>query len=260
MIGPSILWLYGAPWLMAGVLGVLGAVLGSFIATLVLRWPQERSVMSGRSHCDGCDAVLQPFDLVPLVSAILIGGRCRHCDGAINPLHWQIEALAMLIGVSAGLLITGPGAIIAALFGWLLLPLAVLDLTDFWLPDRLTAFLAIAGLAVGLTGMEPPLIERVIGGAGGFLALWSIGKGYQLLRGREGLGGGDPKLLGAIGLWLGWRLLPIVLVLACMIGFGALLFGYVTGRRAAWNDRLPLGTLMAVAAYPAEIIMLLPLA
>lgn len=241
----------------AVLLGLFGAILGSFIAALVIRWPQDRSVIAGRSHCDACDAVLGPVDLVPLLSALAMRGRCRHCAAPIDPLHWQIELAALAIGVSAGALIAGPSAIAVALFGWLLLALAALDITDFWLPDRLTLTLALTGLATGLTGIAPPLMDRLIGGVAGFAALWAIAAGYKAYRGHEGLGGGDPKLLGAIGLWLGWQMLPVVVLLAGMAGLGVALFWMVSGRGMQRDDRLPFGALLAVAAYPAAIAMLM---
>lgn len=245
------------PWVSATVLGVLGAIIGSFIAALVIRWPQDRSVLAGRSHCDACDAVLGPADLVPLLSALAMRGRCRHCAAPIDPLHWRIELTALLIGGAAGLLIAGPASIAVAMFGWLLLALGALDATDFWLPDRLTLTLAICGLGSGLIGIAPSIGDRVIGGAVGFGALWAIGAAYRAWRGREGLGGGDPKLLSAIGLWLGWQLLPIVVVLAAMTGLGVVLFWQLTGRAVRADDRLPFGALLAIAAYPVEIAVLM---
>ena len=244
------------PWLWPVALGVLGAVIGSFLATLVIRWPQDRSVLRGRSHCDGCDAVLGPRDLIPLASAVLARGRCRHCGGAIDPLHWQIELAALGIGVIAGLAVPGTTALAGAVFGWLLLTLAALDVTDFWLPDPLTMALALAGLTTGVAGVEPPLNDRLIGGAAGFASLWLIGFAYKRLRGREGLGGGDPKLLGAIGLWLGWRILPAVLLLAALTGLAFVLVGMVRGRAAKLDDRMPFGALLAIAAYPAWLFLL----
>ena len=237
-------------------LGLLGAVLGSFIATLVIRWPEGRSVMRGRSHCDACDAALTARDLVPLLSAALARGRCRTCGAAIDPLHWQIELAALWIGAVAGLAIGGPVAVAGAVFGWLLLALAALDITDFWLPDRLTGTLALAGLATALFGVEPALTDRLIGGVAGFVSLWAIGAGYKLVRGREGLGGGDPKLLGAIGLWLGWAMLPAVLLLAALTGLALVLVGLVRGRSARLDDKAPFGALLAIAAYPAWLFLL----
>jgi leader peptidase (prepilin peptidase)/N-methyltransferase len=243
-------------WLWPVALGVLGAVIGSFLATIVIRWPQDRSVLKGRSHCDGCDAVLGPRDLIPLASAVLARGRCRHCGARIDPVHWQIELAALGIGVMAGLVVPGPVALAGAVFGWLLLTLAALDVTDFWLPDPLTLTLALAGLAAGVAGVEPVPTDRLIGGAAGFGSLWLIGFAYKKLRGREGLGGGDPKLLGAIGLWLGWRMLPAVLLLAALTGLAFVLVGMVCGRAAKLDDRMPFGALLAIAAYPAWLFLL----
>lgn len=242
------------PWLVA--MGVFGAIIGSFIAALVIRWPQDRSVLVGRSHCDSCNAVLGPVDLVPLLSALWSRGRCRHCGAPIDPLHWWIELLALLIGVSAAWLVPGDASIGVAIFGWLLLALGALDLREFWLPDPLTLTLAVTGAVAGWIGIEPSLNDRLIGGAAGFGVLWAIGAGYKLARGREGLGGGDPKLLGAIGLWMGWRILPIVVTLAAMVGLGVALARMMTGRGVRSDDRFPFGTLLAIAAYPVEIAML----
>lgn len=244
-------------WLCAAGLAGLGAIFGSFIAALVVRWPQGRSVLRGRSACDACGVTLRPRDLVPIVSGVLADGKCRSCGAAIDPLHWRIEAIALAIGASSGLMLSGGEALAAAVFGWLLLALAALDVTEFWLPDELTVTLAVAGIVAGVVGIAPSMTDRLIGGAGGFTALWAIGAGYRLIRHREGLGGGDPKLLGAIGLWLGWQLLPAVLFLAALAGLGVVLFRLLTGRGATLADRLPLGTLMAIAAYPALLVMLM---
>ncbi|MES2045907.1 MAG: prepilin peptidase [Pseudomonadota bacterium] len=244
------------PWLWPLALGLLGAIVGSFVATLVIRWPEGRSVLRGRSHCDACDAMLRPRDLVPLFSAALAQGRCRHCAAPIDPRHWQIELAAASIGVLAGLAVPGPVALAGAVFGWVLLALAALDLAALWLPDRLTITLALGGLLTGAIGIDPPLTTRLIGGAAGFGGLWCVGQGYRLLRKREGLGGGDPKLLGAIGLWLGWAMLPAVLLLAALTGLALVLAGAMTGRAARLDDRVPFGALLAIAAYPAWLFLL----
>ncbi len=241
-------------WWVAG-LAVLGALNGSFIATLVLRWPEGRSAVRGRSACDGCGRTLRASELVPLLSAIAARGRCRRCGGRIDPLHMQIETIALLIGAGAGAVAPGITGLAGAVFGWLLLALGALDVRAFWLPDRLVVPLAMLGLAGGVAGMAPPLADRAIAGVAGFALLAIVARGYRRWRGREGLGGGDPKLLGAIGLWLGWRMLPAVLLCAGLIGLGVVLFRQVTGRPMAATDALPLGTLLAVAAYPAWLMM-----
>ena len=238
------------------LLGGLGAVIGSFLATLVLRWGQERSVLQGRSHCDSCHAALGPRDLVPLLSAALARGSCRRCGARIDARHWQIELGCVFVGVLAGIAVPGPVGLAGAVFGWLLLTLAALDLAYFVLPNVLTATLAVGGLVTGLLGVDPALQDRLIGGAGGFAALWLTGAGYRLLRGREGLGGGDPKMLGAIGLWLGWQILPVVVFLASLTGLAIVLVGMATGKSAALTDAKPFGALLAIAAYPAWLFLL----
>jgi len=241
----------------AAALGLLGAILGSFIAALAIRWPAGRSVASGRSACDNCGHTLRARDLVPIASALALRGRCRDCGERIDPRHLLIEGIALIIGGSAGWAAPGLEGIAGAVFGWLLLGLAALDVAALWLPDRLTATLAGAGLVAGSFGLDPPLSDRFIGGGAGFLVLWSIAAGYRRLRGRHGLGGGDPKLLGGIGLWLGWRLLPPVLVLACLVGLGLVLFRQLSGRPLARDDALPFGAFLAAAAYPAWIAMVI---
>ena len=147
----------------------------------------------------------------------------------------------------------GQAGFMGALFGWLLIALAALDLRHFWLPDRLTASLALVGIASGLTGLAPSLLDRTIGALAGFAALAIIATVYRRLRNREGLGGGDPKLLGAIGAMLGWQALPYVVLGAS--GAGLLFVGLqlARGRKVQATDRLPLGTLMALTAFPLWI-------
>ncbi|MBS0284978.1 MAG: prepilin peptidase [Proteobacteria bacterium] len=233
-----------------------GAIAGSFLATIVIRWPEGRGVTRGRSACDSCGRGLGGADLVPLLSALALRGRCRACGAAIDRRHWQIELGCALIGALAGYVAPGAAGVAGALFGWLLLTLAALDVAALWLPDALTGALALAGVAAGALGIFPSLEERLLGGVAGFASLWTIATLYRLVRKREGLGGGDPKLLGAIGLWLGWRLLPAVVVLAALVGLGLALFERLRGRPIASDARLPFGAFLAVAAYPAWLMMI----
>ena len=245
-------------WIWPILLALAGAIAGSFLATIVIRWPEGRGVTAGRSACDSCGRTLTAPELVPLVSAMLLRGRCRNpvCGKPIDPRHWQIELGCALIGVAAGYVAPGVEGAFGALFGWLLLTLAALDVAALWLPDVLTGTLALLGLAAGALGVMPSLEERVIGGAAGFASLWLIARLYRVVRGHEGLGGGDPKLLGAIGLWLGWRLLPAVVTLAALIGLGLALFERVRGQALPANAKLPFGAFLAVAAYPAWLMMI----
>ena len=234
---------------------VLGAAIGSFLATILIRWPQGRSVVAGRSACDHCGRTLEARDLVPILSWSLAKGRCRACGGRIDRRHLAVEAGGALIAVTAIFAHPMPLAVVTALLGWWLFLLAALDLEHEWLPDRLTWPLLAAGLAAGWGGLGPPLDSRLIGAAAGFASLFLIARGYRLLRGREGLGGGDPKLFAALGAWLGWQALPYVLLGAGLLGLAALLLRRRKGHKIGATDRLPFGTLMALAGWPIWLVI-----
>lgn len=232
-----------------GIVGALaGAIIGSFVATLTLRWPEGRG-LGGRSACDACGATLRWFELVPFVSLLVQRGRCRRCHAPIAAQHFVVELVCAIVGGLALWQFPGFGGAFGAVFGWLLIALAALDLKHFWLPDSLTAALALTGAAGAFAGLHPPALDRVIGGVGGFALLWAVGAGYRLVRKREGLGAGDPKLFGAIGLWVGWQALPLVLLGASAAGLGMALVLMLRQRLTA-TTRLPLGTMMAAAAFP----------
>jgi leader peptidase (prepilin peptidase)/N-methyltransferase len=261
---------------------ILGAILGSFIAALVARWPVHRRISEGRSRCDACGGVLRWYELVPVISYLLQQGRCRRCDDVIDSDTIAIEIAAGLIGAVPFLYFLGPeigsamgassaddplspGAIAAiklALFGWLLLPLAWLDFRHYWLPNALVLALAlgavmlIIGLQWHLGSLDFLQTGRAItqyhllSGAIGFATLWLVSKAYLYLRGREGLGGGDPKLFGAIGMWTGWEALPFILLFAAALGLILALVAMAGGRDITGTTRFPFGTLLALSAWP----------
>lgn len=228
---------------------LLGAIVGSYLATLAIRWPAGRPAAWGRSRCDICATPLAAAELVPLASFVALRGRCRRCGSAIDARHPAIELAAALIGAASLWLHPSLAGLAGASFGWILLLLAVLDTEHFWLPDRLTLPLVVLGLASGLLSAPSPG-ERAIGAAAGFLVFAAIGLIYRLLTRRDGLGLGDAKLLAAIGAWLGWQMLPLVVLGACLTGFASLAFGIARGRAISRHQRLPLGALMAVTAWP----------
>jgi leader peptidase (prepilin peptidase) / N-methyltransferase len=249
MVSPQIVWI--------AVGGLLGLLIGSYIATLTMRWPRGRSASGGRSACDGCGRTLAWHELTPLLSFALLRGRCRACGAAIDRRHPLIEAAAALIGAASLAAQPEAGGLLGAAFGWTLLTLAVLDAEHFWLPDALTLPLAAAGLLAALVA-DPPLVHRLIGLAAGFAALWGVAAIYKALRGRRGLGGGDPKLFGAIGAWLGWPALPFVLLLAALAGLALVGLRLARGQAVSRTTRLPFGALMAVAAWALWLVDPLP--
>lgn len=235
---------------------VLGAIFGSFIATVAIRWPRQDSALRGRSACDGCGAPLAAIRLVPLLSFIVQRGRAGCCGSRIDPVHPIGEIMGALIGGASAA--GAPDLAIAAtgaLFGWLLLLLALLDARHYWLPDALNALLAIAGIGVALLGIQPGLAGRLIGGVAGFLLFAMVRLGYRRLRGREGMGGGDVKLFGAIGLWLGWQVLPLVLFGAALAGLSWSLILHAAGRPITGASRLPFGVFLALAGWSGWLIL-----
>jgi leader peptidase (prepilin peptidase)/N-methyltransferase len=165
-----------------------------------------------------------------------------------------IEGLCGLVGGAAMLVAPGQAGLMGALFGWLLVTLAALDLKHYWLPDRLVLMLLLVACVSAAAGLTPPLIDRAIGAVAGYGVLALIAIAYRRIRKREGLGGGDPKLLGAIGAMLGWQALPLVLLGASGVGLLFVALRIAGGQTVTATDRLPLGALMALAAFPMWIL------
>ena len=241
--------------LLAALGFVFGAVAGSFLATILIRWPQGRSVVAGRSRCDRCDAPLRIPDLVPILSHAALRGRCRACGGRIDSRHALVELSAAMVGLVAMVAHPWPLAAVTLLLGLWLLLIALLDVEHQWLPDALTLPLVPLGLAAAWAGFGPPLAERAAGAALGWAVLFAMAFAYRRLRGREGLGGGDPKLLGAIGAWLGAFQLPFILLGAGLLGLASILLMRLRGEEIGPASRLPLGALMAIAAWPVWLIV-----
>ena len=188
--------------------------------------------------------------MIPLVSFALQRGKCRGCDSRIGARQPGIEVLAALIG---GLMLwmspdsVGLGG---ALFGWLLLALFVFDAEHLWLPNVATGLLAAAGLLFGPAYLQ----DRLIGLVAGFAALELIRQTYRAVRHREGMGGGDPKLLGGIGAWLGWAALPFVLLGASLLGLILIVVRFARGQPISGDLPLPFGALMAASGFGYWIV------
>lgn len=239
-----------APPILAALFAGAGLVIGSFLGLVSLRVPARVDIVRGRSRCGGCGRALSPWRLIPLVSYAIARGRCHDCGAAIPARYPLMEAACALIGVWAALgQPTLAAAFLTAVLGWQLLLIAVIDGEHFWLPDQLTLPLLATGLlaAILLGGVSLP--DAVIGAGVGFAALWLIGRAYRGLRGREGLGGGDPYLLAAGGAWVGWIGLPSILVWAATAGLSVVLARGLSGRRISVEDRLPFGVFLALGIW-----------
>ena len=240
-------------WFQLGLIVVLGAIWGSFVAALCSRWPSGESVSDGRSHCDQCYAKLGMSDLVPILSYLWLRGKCRYCAHPIGAAAIFIELASAAIGLVA-LLTLNPGqALSAAIFGWLLLPLVILDYLRLWLPNRLVLALALAGLLVGpFLTPDVTWLDRACGVIFGFLSLEIVRQAFRKLRNTEGMGGGDPKLFAGIGIWLGWQALPMTLLLACIVGFVFIAITYARTKKSALQ--LPFGSFLGAAAFSIALI------
>lgn len=233
----------------------LGAIIGSFLGTIVSRWPRGQSVVRGRSRCDGCDRALNALDLVPLASWLLARGKCRICGARIDRVHPLIELGCALIGGFCAWAFDPLAALFFAAGGWLLLTLAVLDARHMWLPDALILPLAALGLTLGDWILPAPFLDRVIGTVAGIILFALLAFVYRRLRGRDGLGLGDAKLLGAIGAWMGWQALPFVLLIASMAALLWVLALRVTGQQMHALTRIPLGTFLCLAVVPTWMVL-----
>lgn len=241
---------------MAALLGgVLGLAIGSFLATILVRWPKGENALAGRSRCDACGTVLKARELVPILSWLVRRGRCRACGAKIDPRHLAMELAAAIIGVVAVLAHPLPLALVTAGLGWWLLLTAALDVEAQWLPDLLTLPLVALGLLAAWGGFGPPLVERLWGAGIGWASLEGIRWIYRLSRGRDGMGGGDPKLFAAAGAWVGVWNLPVILLVAGLLGIAAALTMILRGQQVRAGTRMPLGTLIALALWPAWLLV-----
>lgn len=244
--------------IFAAFLGGVGLIVGSFLGLVSLRLPRGEDVVFDRSRCGGCGRTLKPWRMIPVLSWALSRGRCADCGSVIPMRYPLIELGSGLIGVWAGL---SSGdfatALMTGVLGWNLLIIALVDAEHFWLPDQLTLPLFAGGLIAavvlhpaGLPAALPAALgPPLLGAAVGFGGLWLLARLYRLVRGREGLGGGDPFLLGAGGAWIGWTGLPSVLLWASAAGLSVVLTMLIVRRRVSATDRLPFGVFLSIGLW-----------
>jgi len=238
------------PALLAVALGGAGLLAGSFLGLVSVRLPIGEDFVSGRSRCRGCDRALGSWRLIPVLGYAVSRGRCAACGAAIPIRYPAMELACSAIGVCAAL--TQPSlaaALLTALLGWQLLLLAVVDGEHFWLPDQLTLPLLGTGLLAAVVLDRLSVLDSLIGAAVGFGGLWLLARAYRRVRGRDGLGGGDPFLLAAGGAWTGWIGLPGVLLWAALAGLSVVAARLVTGGRVSGSDRLPFGVFLALGVW-----------
>ncbi len=231
------------------VLIATAPLFGSFVGVVIDRLPAGRGLVWPRSHCGACGTVLGARDLVPLASWFAGRGRCRHCGAWLGWFYPGVELAALVIAGLALAVDRGLDAWVDAALGWWLLALSWIDWRHGVLPDVLTWPLAVLGLAAAW-GLAPEEVgDRLAGAACGYLGLWLVARLYRRLRGRDGLGLGDAKLLAAAGAWVGASGLPTVLAGAALAALAAAGAMQLAGHRLNRYAALPFGPFLAVAAW-----------
>lgn len=246
--------------LLFGSAFVLGLLLGSFLNVVIYRLPimmereykrdfhsyfetdldpAERKELEApfnlilpHSHCPNCDAEIKPWHNVPLVSYLMLGGKCRFCGKAISKRYPVVE---LVTGILTAIVVWQLGftwqALAGCVFTWALVALTGIDFDKQLLPDNITLPLLWAGLSINLWDVFVPLQDAVVGAIAGYLALWAVFHIFKLVTGKEGMGVGDFKILAAIGAWFGWQMLPLVILLSAAVGAVAgLTWSVIAGR------------------------------
>ena len=266
---------HSLPWLYFSLVFLFSLMIGSFLNVVIHRLPimlerewqaeylgyfnpetqpqqEERyNLMVPRSACPHCGHAITAMENIPLLSWLWLKGRCRECQAPISARYPLVELLTALLSlVVAATFAPGWGLLAALLLTWVLVALTFIDLDKMLLPDQLTLPLLWGGLLFNLAGGFAPLADAVIGAMAGYLVLWSLYWAFKLLTGKEGMGYGDFKLLAALGAWLGWQALPIVLLLSSLVG-AIIGISLILLRNHHQNKPIPFGPYLAIAGWIA---------
>ena len=259
-------------WLTIAAL--LGLLVGSFLNVVIHRLPRmlerewqaqceslagreptpgpDYNLLTPRSACPHCGHEIRWYENIPLLSFVWLKGRCSACG---QPIGWRYPIVEALSALAAVLTVwhfdPSPQAAAASVLLWALIALTGIDLDTHLLPDRITQPLLWAGLLANWQGLFVPLEDALIGAVAGYLALWLVYHAFKLATGREGMGYGDFKLLAALGAWLGWQMLPLVILAASLGGAVVgltliMLAGHDRARPIPFGPWLALGGVIAL--------------
>ena len=257
---------------------ILGLIVGSFLNVVIYRLPvmMERewkrecrlileladdseeppprfNLAYPNSCCPKCNAPIKPWQNIPVISYLALGGKCANCKAPISVRYPIIEAVTgVLSGVAAWYFGYEPATLMALGFTWALICLTMIDADHQLLPDQITLPLLWAGLLVNSFAMFVPLADAVWGAIGGYLSLWCVYWGFKLLTGKEGMGYGDFKLLAALGAWMGWQSLLVIILLSSLVGavVGSIILALSKQGR---GTPIPFGPYLAAAGWIALI-------
>ena len=271
------------PWFFVGTAIVFGLLVGSFLNVVIHRLPimlerdwksqcieylgdnivlkasetvrsdSKYNLVVPRSACPTCKQPITALQNIPVLSYVFLGGKCAGCKSHISIRYPLVEAMT---GLLTGFLAWRFGvtwmAAFAIIYVWALIALTFIDADTTLLPDDITLPLLWLGLLVNTGGAFTDVSSAILGAAGGYLVLWSVYWGFKLLTGKEGMGYGDFKLLAAIGAWLGWQLLPLVILLSAAVGTVVGIAGILLKGRDK-GAKLPFGPYLAAAGFIAMI-------
>ena len=261
------------PFIFSLCAALLGLCVGSFLNVVIHRlpkmmereWRAECAEIAGqevpaaerynlvvpRSACPSCNRPIAALENIPLLSWLLLRGKCAGCNTRISPRYPAVEALtAALSAYVAWHFGFGMAAAGALLFTWAMIALTFIDLDTFYLPDNITLPLLWLGLLLNISGTYTPLSGAVIGAAAGYLSLWSVYWIFKWATGTEGMGYGDFKLLAAIGAWLGWQMLPLTILLSSLVG-AVVGIGLIVFAGRGRSVPIPFGPYLAIAGMIA---------
>lgn len=261
------------PLIFTAISFVVGLAVGSFLNVVIYRlpkvmeqeWREQCAELHGEtppapprfnlatppSSCPACGHRIRAIENVPIVSYLVLRGKCAACGARIGLRYPIVELVAGLAaGYAAWRFGLGWTAFAAMLFLWCMIALAYIDFDTQFLPDSITLPLLWAGLLLNVRGTFVDLQSAVIGAAAGYLVLWTVYWGFKLLTGKEGMGFGDFKLLAAIGAWFGWKVLPLVVLLSSLVGAVVGIVLIVLARRGR-EVPMPFGPYLAAAGVIA---------
>lgn len=222
---------------------------GSFLGVLVARLPEDRPVVFARSACPHCGVTLGWRNLIPIFSWVVQGSRCHACGARLSWRYPAIELAALVIAAWSLAVTPGWIAWAGALLGWSLLVLTLIDLEHLILPNEITLPLIPAGLAV-IWAIDPSRVaQHALGAAAGFVFVVVLRWVYGKIRGREGIGLGDAKLLAVAGAWVSWEGLPGLILLAAVAALAVNGARAVLSKRVGWSDEFPFGPFLAAGLW-----------
>ena len=252
-------------WLYAITI-FIGLMVGSFLNVVIVRVPQRLhwqwqgqakglpkppGIAGPASHCLHCRQPIRWRDNLPLISFLVLRGRCHWCSGEISRRYPLIEALCAALTLIVVWVLGFEWLTLAALaFTWCLIALAAIDIEHFLLPDCITLPLLGAGLIVNAVGGFADLTSAIVGAVAGYGILWAVFQAFRIATGKEGMGYGDFKLLAALGAWMGWQMLPLVLLLSA--GTGAIIgITMLVLKQQERNQPVPFGPYLAGGGWLA---------